>query len=468
MMHRYNNLSKGEFVVIYGRRRLGKSELAKEFLLKAKGAQLAVLIPNSSKDDVLLHFERDIERSIGITKPLRNWDDLFSLLEGLAKKEKIIVVFDEVQRLHTIDNSFFSSLQKWWDDSLKYLPIYIVMIGSAIGLMQKVFLSAASPLFSRKTWSYLIEPFNYIEFRMMFEKFSEYEKVALYSIFGGTPAYLAHVKTTQGDINAKIESLCLKKGAALFDEPAELLRTELKRSDRYTALLHAMSNGRTGQKEIADFAGFTKPNEANPYLDILRKGLHIIKRADPVGGKKKRGRYLFKDNYFNFWYRYIHPLQSVLELGNINLAKEHVQKNLPSYMGLRAEDVVRELLTAFNGKNFMGLTFNFKEIGSWWTQKDNSFAERAEEIDIVALGDDYVLLGEVEWSNQLSRSSLLFDLLRKGKLFPLRLPQKYLLFSRSGFTDECLVEMKKVGCISLTLKNLEELFEQATKAKPSR
>jgi len=300
---------------------------------------------------------------------------------------------------------------------------------------------------------------------VIFEKLPEDEKVALYSLFGGTPAYLAHVKATPGDLHAKIELLCLKKGAALFDEPAELLRMELKRSDRYTALLHAMSNGRTGQKEIADFAGFKRPNEANPYLDILRKGLHIITRADPVGGKKKRGRYIFKDNYFNFWYCYIHPLQSVLVLGNIDLVKEHIKKNLSSFIGKKAEQVVQELLIAFNGKNLQGLRLNFREIGAWWTQKDQASVERAEEIDLVALGDDYVLLGEVEWSNQPSKSSLLFGLLRKSRAFPKRLPQKYLLFSKSGFTEECLAEMKKVGCIGLTLKDLEILFDDVARAK---
>ena len=412
---------------------------------------------------MLIHIEKDIERGLQKTRPMRSWDDLFALIEETAKQGKVVVVFDEVQRLYKTDKSFFSSLQKWWDNTLKYLPVYLIMVGSAIGMMQKIFLSAASPLFSRKTWSYLIEPFSYREFRIMFEHLPEEQRMVLYSIFGGTPAYLAHVKSTPGDVDMRIESLCLKKGAALFDEPYELLKTELKRSDRYNAILHAMAKGRTGQQEIAAFAGFIAANESNPYREVLKKGLFVIKRSDPVGGKKKRGRYLFKDNYFHFWYRYIHPLQSVLELGNIKLAKDDIQKGLPSFIGIKVEEILREFLIEYNGDSIKGLKLNFREIGAWWTQKESASSERAEEIDIVALGDDYVLLGEIEWSNKPSGKELLFSLLRKSKYFPVRIPQKFFLFSKMGFTKECLEEMGKVGCVGLSLKEVDSLFNELEK-----
>lgn len=460
MVKRYNSLQKGEFIIIYGRRRLGKSELAKEFLSKTGGLNIKFHVPDSSKEDVFQHFERDFERDSGHTAAIRNWEDLFRLIAELGKQQKVAVIFDEVQRFHTIDRAFFSDLQAWWDDKLKHLPVFLVFVGSSIGLMKKVFMSASSPLYARKTWSYQIEPFTYRELRLMFADMNEEQRVELYSVFGGTPAYLAQVKHLGGSTIERIDTLLLTKGSPLYDEPAELLRTELRRSDRYNAILHAIGCGKQEQKLIADAAGFSEdPNQINPYLDILRKELSMIRRTDPVGGAQKKGRYVFRDNFFHFWYRYIHPQKSIIEMGNKNLAREHIETDLQSFIGRRVEDMIHELFIALNRKTVKTLDLNFTEIGRWWTGKKTDESRETVEIDIVAPGPEYVLLGEIEWQNRPAQRELMLSLLRKSRSVPFKSPQRYILISKSGFDPGCTEEMKKNNCVGLTLHDITSLYD---------
>ncbi|MBI5390351.1 ATP-binding protein [Candidatus Woesearchaeota archaeon] len=469
VIRRYNELKQGEFLVIYGRRQLGKSELGREFLERRNPQNIKLVVPDSTKEDTLLHFSRDIERDTGIVTTLRHWEDLFQIIEVEAKKGKFVIIFDEIQRFLSIDKSFFSSLQQWWDQKFKYLPVMIIAMGSAIGMMQKIFLSSSAPLFGRRTWTYCIEPFSYAEMRTMFSEETEAQRIELYAIFGGTPAYLAHVKREKGDLRTKVTNLCLKKGAPLYDEPTILLKTEFKRSDRYNAILHAIASGKMDQKKIADsIRSFVEASELVPYLNTLRNDLHLLKRADPIGGKKRQGRYVIKDNYFHFWYRYIHELASALEFGNLKAAETTIFSDLPAYIGKMVEPIVHELLIAYNTRSLKGLDLNFTELGSWWSRNEN----KNDEVDVLAKGKDYALVGEVKWKTEQTGEDVLKNLMRKGELIrtssviPSTMPVKYLLVSKSGFTNKCSDEMRRVGCIGLTLKDIEESFNNLSAKAP--
>ncbi|MBI3033356.1 AAA family ATPase [Candidatus Woesearchaeota archaeon] len=450
---KYAALKSGELLVIYGRRRVGKTELIRQFIKNVPENKFYFYVDLVEKQGLLDSLSKSVYEQLQETMRFADFSDFLSYIQ--AKSDNgFVLVLDEFQRFLEVAPEFITQLQNYWDQHLKQKKIMIVLVGSSIGMIHKITNSKTGALYGRAT-RIKISPFKYADFRLMFKELSEEEKIILFSVFGGTPYYLEKVKKLEGDVYAKISALLLKKGAELFEEPKNLLEYEQVRIHaKYNSILQAASSGKETIKEINDFTGI--PINIMPaYINKLDELLDLLMKKNPVLGKERLGRYCVSDNFFNFWYRFIFPNQTALNLGNYTLVQDIIKENLNSYVGKMFEEICKELLISYLNKKTNGYTLDFQDIGTWWNRS-------GEEIDLVAYNNKTrkILVGEVKWTNKLVDAEVLDQLMRKSKMINFNGEYKFLIISKSGFTDICLKKMKEFNVLYLDLEDIEKMFNQ--------
>lgn len=210
-------------VLLYGRRRVGKTRLIREFL-KNKSS-IYFYVPNAEEKTILSEFSKTVENEFFAGF---KFADFGSFMEYLAKKsaDGTIVAIDEFQRLTNIDGAM-SLLQKFWDEKLSIAKSYLILSGSSIGAVRKVALSGNAPLYGRRTATLKIEPLRFIDLFTWFENYSAEDLVKIYGSFGGTPAYLEHVSEKMS-VEENIVLKILSKSSPLHDEPEVLLMEEVR------------------------------------------------------------------------------------------------------------------------------------------------------------------------------------------------------------------------------------------------
>lgn len=176
-------------------------------------------------------------------------------------------------------------------------------------------------------------------------------------------------------------------------------------------------------------------------------------KNDPLLGKERLGRYCIRDNFFKFWYKFIFPNQTPLNLGNTKLVADLIKQDLNSYVGRVFEGICREFLIFNLNKKLKGVELNFENIGSWWDRNGN-------EIDIIAYNEraKKILVGEVKWTSHPMDTDVINELVRKSKLINFLGEYQFLFISKSGFTEKALARIQELKGISLNLKELSELF----------
>ena len=449
----FTNLQSGKMFVVYGRRRVGKTELIRQFIKSIYGNKMYFYVDLVEKQGILDSLSKTVQEQLGETRRFEDFNDFLDLI-ALKADNGFVLVIDEFQRFLEVSPQFITQLQNYWDQKLKNKKLMLILVGSSIGMIQKITNSKAGALYGRAT-RIKISPFKYSDFRLMFKELSEEEKIITYAVFGGTPYYLEKVKKVDGDIKKKIFELLLKKGAELFEEPKNLLEYENVRiHSKYNSILQAASAGKENIKEIQDFTGIDT-NTLPAYIKRLDELLELLGKKDPVLGKERLGRYGLKDNFFSFWYRFIFPNQTALNLGNIKIVDDNIKENLNTYTGRAFEGICKELLIAYINKELNGYLLDFENIGSWWNRT-------GEEIDVVVYNHKTrrILVGEVKWTNNLIDVNVVDDLIRKSRFIDFAGEYKFLFISKNGFTEKALARITEINGVHLDLKDIERLFEE--------
>lgn len=452
---RYEKLEKGQLLVLFGRRRVGKTELVKEFMGKlAQKEKFYFYIDLSSKQELLNTLSAALQEQLGENVRFQNYEGFFEYIDKKSEQHRFLLVIDEFQRFLEVSPEFITKLQNRWDSKLRHNKLMIVLIGSSIGMMQKITESRAGALYGRAT-KIKISPFNYAAFRLMFKNLPETEKIERFAVFGGTPYYLAKTMNISNTKTA-ISQLVLKKGSDLAEEPKNLMEYENVRVHaKYNSILHSIASGKEILKEMEDFTKL--PSTTMPaYLKRLDELLDLVAKRDPVLGKERLGRYAIKDNFFKFWYKYIFPNQTALNLGNEKLIWSIIEDNLNSYVGKIFEEIIHELFKLYLNKKIKGIAINFENIGTWWDRNGN-------EIDIVAYNEKekHIYVGEIKWTSQPCGIERINSLIEKAKLLNYNGSYQYILVSKNGFTEECLEKGKKLHVLQLDLKEIAKLFDIA-------
>jgi uncharacterized protein len=421
---------KAELFVLYGRRRVGKTELLARFcegkrsifFVADLGSEVSMRIGLSNAINTVL-FGADSIRAVYST-----WEDLFQALGHAAQHERLVVVLDEFPYLITTHPPLASILQRVWDQNLKNSQIMLILCGSYISMMEEAVLGYQAPLYGRRTGQYLLEPLQFKDARLFFPAFGMEDQVRAYAVYGGTPAYL---KTLLPSLNlpANIQEGILNRGAFLYDEVRFILQQELREPRIYFAILQAIAAGKTRLNEIKQATGV---EGVTAYLETLQQ-LHLVERITPVTEtqpqKSRRGIYRLKDHYLRFWFRYVLPNRSQLERGGAQILLERqVLPEIDHFSSLAFEEICQQSIwqSGLSGK----WPFVPHSIGNWWNAH--------EEIDLVILGDFEVMLGECKWSRKPVGIDILANLERKSTYVKPELdnkPLRYLLCSRSGFSQ---------------------------------
>jgi len=460
LQERHRTQRAGELIILFGRRRLGKTALVKEFLNGVKTKSLYLFVNILEQSELLNNFSEAIREQLGENMAFRDWPQFFDWVEQKSD-DGFILVLDEFQRFRDIAPDFITRLQHSWDSKLKDKRIMLFLVGSSIGMMRRIAIDARGPLYGRKTGQLQLKPFRYADFRTIFPWLTEEERVAFYGVFGGTPFYALQI--VGKDLITEIRERVLLKTAPLREEPNDILQFELKATARYNAILTAIAEGKMSMGRISD-AIHVKRETLPPYFNTLDKLLNLVEREEPVLGKKLQGRYRFSDNFFRFWYRFVFPEQSALELDNYGAIESKVREQMPAYLGPVFEDICKELIIAYNGAELDGLPLSLTKLGRWWSRKaDRDPASKsAAEIDIVGLNGKRLLLGEVKWTNDRMDAGVLDRLINeKTPFLEWHGPIDYVLFSKSGFNESCERFAKDTGTRLFDLKRIGKMFDEA-------
>lgn len=377
-------------VVITGRRRIGKTELIRQFSRGRK--DILYLFVSKKKPHILLEEFRDIfaERIPLIkTAAFKSFEDLFSFIFSYMKEHPVIMVFDEFQNFESVDPSVFSILQNHWDREKNKIRGAFVFIGSVFTIMQKIFEGKKEPLFGRATSKLYIEPLTPVAIAEILRDYHLDSAAHLpfyYTLFGGIPKYYFLLDRYRlfGKSHAEVmKKLYCESDAPLQNEGRELLIEEFgKNYHLYFSILQVIAGGETQMARIADSAGINV-NSISKYLDELTSYYQVIERRIPVTEhryEKKIGRYYIKDPALRFWFRYIFRNQSLIEIGDEKGLIARIMKDLSTFMGRSFEELVRALLIQKNTGHV--IPFKFTKIGGFWTRKGDV------EIDVVALNED--------------------------------------------------------------------------------
>jgi hypothetical protein len=362
-------VKKAHLVLLYGRRRVGKTRLIQEFMGNKRG--LYFYVPNAEEKTILTEFSRVVESEF--FEGFR-FLDFTSFMEYIAKKcvDNGIVAVDEFQRLTNVDGAI-SMLQKYWDEKLSKNNCLVILSGSSIGAIRRVALSGDAPLYGRRTATLKIEPLKYLDLFEWFKKYSAEELVMVYGSFGGTPAYLEHVDDNLS-VEENIVKKILSKRSPLHDEPEMLLMEEIRAPQRYMDMLSAIALGKNSMSEIADATGLSREN-ATTYLKTLEI-LDLIERVTPITEPEaKRGSYRIRDPFFVFWFGFVRPSKRQLELGLEENVWHSIREEFRAHLGRIFEDICVEALVEMSKKNL--LPIQTEKIGKWWWKET--------EIDIVGL-----------------------------------------------------------------------------------
>lgn len=428
--------SKEEFhlVVMYGRRRVGKTTLLSEFCDNKPAIFFVAEEYNSSLS--LRNFSKQILEYFKMTdyiSTFESWEKAFMFLAKESEHKQIILVIDEFPYLVQSNNTLPSLLQNLIDHHLKKTKLFIVICGSSMSFMEKEVLSYKSPLFGRRTAQMLIEPFDFYNSSKFFPKYSFNERVMTYGIVGGIPQYLEKFNQKY-TIEENIKQELLDKSSYLYDEPKNLLKQELREPAVYNSIIEAIASGYTKINEISTKIGEPKDKCAK-YLSSLND-LHIVFKETSIMEKENSRKSIYKvnDKLFRFYYNFIFSNKSLIEqhMGSF-LYEKKIKPQLSKYLGEIFETICINFLNHQNRKG--NLPFMFTNIGRWWG--NNSKTKTQEEIDIVAIDDSIILFGECKWRNEKLDMDVVNSLIKKSEINVFNKFEKryYSFFSKSGFTN---------------------------------
>lgn len=424
---------KASLIVVYGRRRIGKTSLIRQF--GKDKPMLYFLVTEESHDQVMKKFKEQVaeftNNELLKVATVNEWEVIFKQLVNFNKDKKKILVFDEFQYLGKSNPAFLSIFQKLWDTLLQQENIMIILCGSLVHMMEAQTLSYSSPLYGRRTGQIKLKTLKFKHYEEFFDYMDKRSLIEYYAVTGGVPRYIELFLKGE-DIYDAIDKNILNRQSFLYDEPEYLLQNEVNEIGSYFSLIRTIAAGNHKLNNIASALAVPQ-TRLTKYLHTLMK-LDIIEREVPVTEanpqKSKKGLYFIKDNFIEFWFKFIYPFKNYLEMDNKDYVLARLKEKFVScHVSFIYEDLCIDKMWDMNERNEIG--FNFNRIGRWWDSKN--------EIDIIAYdsnGKD-IIFGECKFNSRVVETDLFYSLLEKAKTVKWNEDdrnEKYILFSFSGFS----------------------------------
>ncbi len=426
---------KSELLVLYGRRRVGKSFLLEHTFPKALyfTADLTRPFFQMNRFLDLLKGPLDLPQSMSVD----SWDSFFHFLHACIQKKPTptVVIFDEFQYLPSQDPAFLSILQRWWDKSFSAQPLVMILCGSYIGMMEKTVLSPHSPIYGRRSGQYLIKPMDFFDVRSFVKHMPPEDQILVYACVGGIPLYLREFEGCQG-FSEGLEQRILQPGQFLVDEGNYLTMEEFSsESSSYFDILRIVAQGRTRPNEIASLTGIPQKG-LGTYLRRLLD-VQLLRKETPFSLKRPRHTplYFIDDDYLRFFFRFLFDGKDQIYRGNTSALQKKIKEQMPMFASVSFEKIAHE---------YIQRVIQPDRMGRWWKEKD--------EMDLVATKDNTLIVGEVKWTGKKLGPSILEELKRKTERLQADIGHsfdhiEYYLFSKNGFASP--FPASEVRCMSL-------------------
>lgn len=448
---RYNR-GNFECIVIYGRRRVGKTALINEFCKDKSTIFFSAL--NASAQENLEAFSKAIYEKenpgTDLAPVYPSFDAAFTKITQLAESERLVLVIDEYPYLAKASKSISSRLQHIIDHTWKNGQLFLILCGSSMSFMEYQVLGYESPLYGRRTGQLKIQALSYREIKEFNPSLTAEQQAFVYGITGGIPHYINKLAVVN-DVDAALKENLFNTSSYLFEEPENLLKQELREPAIYNSVITAVAGGASRSNEISTKIGIEAPVCAK-YLKVLLD-LGILIKKTPIAEKPgKRTVYAIGDNFFKFWYRFVLPNTSAISAGRIEYIYDSViKKHYADYMGHVFEQMCREYLFLYAED----VPILLSDIGQWWGTDPKR--KKEVEIDIVgtpAEGMEY-LIGSCKYKNEPIGVDELELMKEYAGVFGKGKGYHYYIFSKSGFTNG-LKELAEKGEVRLV--SLEDMY----------
>jgi len=426
---------KKTFIVIYGRRRVGKTRLVEETLKKKDHVEF--FVPRKRLTPALSYFQQKLMEQEGYSPSFKTIEEF---LEYLIRNLKKPIFFDEISNFQYIDPSTYSILQSLLDKH----DVQLIVTGSYVGIMKRVFTLAKEPLFGRSTCILNLKPLPVSTTIRMIQDigYNLVDSIEIWCILGGIPRY---IELTQGDSEFKdFIKRMLSPGSVFIEESINVLIQEFGRKwDTYFSILDAIDFG-ARPTEIAEYIG-ANITSIPKYLEDLER-LDVIKRRHPLLGNKRNVRYVIDDNFFTFWFKEIYPRLEEYRSSLKKIPYDAIQ----TFLGKMMERFIIEIIKEKN-------VFKVTSTGSWWSRK-------GDEIDVVAIneGTKEILFCECKWRNRNVDWGIVEELKQKAQLvdwYNKIRKERFLVVSKSGFTKNCLERMHDEGILHWDIKDIKNIVK---------
>lgn len=428
---------KAEFIVLTGRRRVGKTALLNEFATGKEGVYFLAYI--DSADALLRNLSAAVWRAehgaASTPGSYESWLGLFQAIQRLSQRQRFVFILDEYPYLAGSTSHLASVIQKMWDEHLQHTKLYFVLCSSYMSVMERDVLNRDAPLYGRRTAQLTVRPLTVQQSAAFLSAQSPVELIEAYALTGGMPAYLAQL---QPNLSwwMNLSQTVFDPANILYHDGLTLLHEELRDPRHYVAVLRAVANGAHTLTTIAREAGLERSSLPS-YLSTL-EGAGYLERRVPIGiarsSRQQRGTWHIADPYIRFWGRYILPYTGAIEKGQgRGLVEQVLRPTWEQFVAITWEELARESVYALANRHTPG--FWPEAVSSWWDARN--------QIDVVAVSYQQRIawLGEARWRNQPMGMADLETLQQKGvqwqgsergwRIY-------YTLFSRSGFTQPLL------------------------------
>ena len=440
---------KAELIPIYGRRRIGKTELIKHFV---KGRPHFYFLAKKKRlTDEMERFRLRASETMNIFIPeVKTWEGIF---EHILKsgKERLVVIIDEFPFWIEKDASIVSDFQHLWDEFLKDKDIVLILCGSYVSIMENYVLGYKSPLYGRRTAQIEVDKLGFWEFVKFFPKWNLEEIIMAYGALDGIPFYIEKFDLDKSFLE-NIKNNFWKSGSVLNREAEFLLSQELREVEVYLSIMRSIFEGASKLNEIATKSHVEVTN-INKYLKVLIDLKFISTESPVLVSRPKRKNFVYKiaDNFFNFWLSYVYPFKDDIEIKEIEHLKMFFQKDYSRYMGFVFETVCRQAIPRLN------IPLKPTKTGRWW-HKD-------KEIDLVCLDENRkeALFVECKWADLKEKGArkVLEELKEKSKFVEWQRKKEYFgLIGKKVLGKE---NLKKEGFFVFDLEDFEKVLQTKIK-----
>ncbi|MCR5137695.1 MAG: ATP-binding protein [Oscillospiraceae bacterium] len=444
-----------QMAVVYGRRRVGKTTLLREFC-KDKRAVYYTAIKTTPERNIAL-FGQCVLRSLApeLTNfTFQSLDDLCSFLGERCREERLVVVIDEFPYMAKKEESLLSVLQKHIDEQWMSGRMFLIVCGSSVSFMEDDVLSEKSPLYGRRTMQLRLEAFDYRRTADFVPSWSARDKAAVYGVTGGIAKYIS-LFDDQKTLDENIIDLFFKKTGYLYEEAENLLTQEFRDIEGYSRTIEAIASGANQFQEIVDKSHLSSQTVTYVLKNLMEVGILEKQHAITEEHNKKKSRYILKDAMLRFWYRFIPDAVNAIEIDRGDLYYRHAVKPLLSdYMGGIFEQICRQYTLEAGICGAFPCTVT--SVGTWW----GTNPELREETDIDVVGLDLrkkeAVIGECKFKNEITDKKTYEALQTRSSLLHkhYRVVQ-YLLFSASSFSDWLVQESRSEA---LRLIDIDDLY----------